>query len=59
MVTDRFGNAEYYGEKPPAMYDQRYVDMLKVEIDHYKKLYREQLVRTKQLERKVKNANGR
>ena len=48
---------EYFGEVSdlPKMYDQVYVDNLKMEIDHYKKLYRHQLIRTKQLETKVKN----
>lgn len=34
----------YFTTKMPAMYDQVYVDGLKNEIEHYKKLYRDLLV---------------
>ncbi len=48
---------EYFGEgEPPPVYNQPYVDGLKKEIEHYKKLYRDELIRTKQLERKISNA---
>lgn len=39
----------------PAMYNQDYVDNLKMEIEHYKKLYRNELVTSQALRRKVKN----
>lgn len=37
-------NFGYYTTAMPAMYDQAYVDSLKNEIEHYKKLYRDLLV---------------
>jgi hypothetical protein len=51
---------EYYGERPGAaplskMYDQIFVDNLKLEIEHYKKLYRNELITSQALRRKVKN----
>lgn len=53
---------EYYGEQPqaapPKMYDQAYVDMLKLEIAHYKKLYRDELITSQALRRKVKNGRS-
>lgn len=43
----------YYGpetekeepQAPPKMYDQRYVDALKDEVEHYKRLYRNELLK--------------
>lgn len=50
---------EYYGEREAPlltpMYDQRYIDNLKREIEHYKKLYRDELITSQALRRKVKN----
>lgn len=34
---------------PPAMYDQQYVDNLNDEVEHWKRLYRQQLVATQDL----------
>lgn len=50
---------EYYGEREVPhlipMYDQRYVDNLKAEVEHYRKLYRDELITSQALRRKVKN----
>ena len=40
----------YFTTKTPAMYDQTYVDGLKNEIEHYKKLYRDLLVQKRDSE---------
>ena len=32
---------------PPPMYDQRFVDALKDEVEHYKRLYRQELLKNR------------
>lgn len=34
---------------PPAMYDQNFVNALKDEVEHYKRLYRRELYRNQQV----------
>ena len=39
----------YKPDETPAMYNQQYVDALKDEVEHWKRLYRQQLTATQDL----------